>query len=296
MGRSGFVICKNAVHELVLSLQYGSSASSLPLKGADMSDITLSLVVYNDYETPRNMIGSLACCFPTNTNLKLIIIDNSLDEFHQRNSSEFLKFLSQKNYIDYIKPEKNLGFGKGHNLALSKCSSEYFLIINPDIVFIEDSLTILKNCMDEHADIGMCIPKIVDQNGSLQQVYRKQVTVLDAFNRAVLKDSLKRRSREHTLCDKDYSQPFELDFGQGSFLFCRTNILRSVGGFDDRFFMYLEDADLCKKICQVSKFEYRPETTVIHLWEKGSHKDLALLKHHFSSYWKYFNKWGWKFM
>lgn len=261
-----------------------------------MTDITLSLVVYNDYERPLALIESLENHLPENLEIELMIVDNSTIEFIQKRFAAFKAKLDNRHYIKYINPGRNLGFGKAHNLALSRSSAQYFLIINPDILFVEDSLSLLKTFMDSHEDLGMCIPRIVDKNGSLQHVYRKEVTVLDAVNRTLFRNRLRSRANSHTLKDADYSVVFELEFGQGSFLFCRTDILRSVNGFDDRYFMYLEDADLCKKMRQVSKFEYCPDTTVIHLWEKGSHKDATLLRYHMSSYLKYFNKWGWKFV
>ena len=84
----------------------------------------------------------------------------------------------------------------------------------------------------------------------------------------------------------------KVPFGQGSFLVVRTNLMKQLDGFDERYFMYVEDADLCKRINQVSTLQYFPYTSVIHLWEKGSHKNPKLMKWHIQAMVKYFKKWG----
>jgi len=81
----------------------------------------------------------------------------------------------------------------------------------------------------------------------------------------------------------------------GCFMLLRTEVLKVVGGFDERFFMYCEDFDLCRRIGQVSKTIYYPDVSVIHNYEKGSYKNSKLLRYHIQSSVKYFNKWGWFF-
>ena len=78
-------------------------------------------------------------------------------------------------------------------------------------------------------------------------------------------------------------------------MFLRTDILRKVGMFDERYFMYAEDLDLCRRIGEVSKTMFYPNVTVYHEYEKGSYKNKRLLKYHICSVIKYFNKWGWFF-
>ena len=78
--------------------------------------------------------------------------------------------------------------------------------------------------------------------------------------------------------------------GQGSFLVIRTELFKKLNGFDDRFFMYLEDADLCKRVNEISKLMYYPGASVVHRWEKGSHKNKKLLMYHIQSMRKYFEK------
>ena len=94
--------------------------------------------------------------------------------------------------------------------------------------------------------------------------------------------------------DADYTQPFQVPFAQGSFLVIKTELLQELKGFDERYFMYMEDADLCKRVNEVSKVMYFPGTTVKHKWEKGSHKNRKLFKIHLNSMKQYFKKWGFR--
>jgi hypothetical protein len=150
--------------------------------------------------------------------------------------------------------------------------------------------------MEKNPDIGMCIPKITDMEGKIQKAYRKEITVFDMFIRRFCKNGFVKRMEEHTLQDRDYSTCFNVPFGQGSFLVIRSELFKRLQGFDEGFFMYLEDADLCRRVNLVSKLVYVPTVTVIHKWEQGSHKNKTLFKYHLNSMKYYFRKWGVKWI
>ena len=262
--------------------------------------ISLSVVLYRDYQTPAVMIRSLMQFTNPQLQFCIIAVDNSnihaddtLLAKRDRFVSGFSKYNSSIHQFRYVDVHENLGFGKANNVALDMVDSQYHVFVNPDILFIDDALTALKTFMDAHQDVGMSIPRMVDSEGKPLKVYRRGITVLDAFNRMVLRNRLRKRDYWHTMGDEDYSRPFQVPFGQGSFLFARTKLLKRLGGFDDSFFMYLEDADLCRRVNQVSQLIYCPDTTVVHKWEQGSHKNFFLFKEHMKSYIIYFRKWGW---
>ncbi len=257
-----------------------------------MHDLSMTIVAYNNYADILNAINSLITVIPDTLSFHVYIVDNSsTDESMSADRAALMLLLSKYNNFEYINSGGNLGFGKGHNYVLPKLNSRFHAIVNPDIIFVEDPFSEMFEYM-ENNNIGMCIPKIVDENGRIQAVYRRELTVYDMFIRMFCKKGFKKRKARHTMQDMDYSKPFQVPFGQGSFLVVKTDLFKELNGFDDRYFMYLEDADLCKRVNQVSKLMYYPYAKVIHRWEKGSHKNKTLFKYHLQSMFKYFAKWG----
>jgi len=87
----------------------------------------------------------------------------------------------------------------------------------------------------------------------------------------------------------------EVPYLSGCFMFMRVEVLKKIGLFDERFFMYLEDTDLSRRIHRVSKTIYYPEVSIYHEYGKGSYKNPRLSLYHIKSAFKYFNKYGWFF-
>lgn len=257
-------------------------------------ELSVCIVAYNNYKDIKEAISSMEKYTSHKLSKKVYIVDNGVGISNSEDVADFKFFVSKFRDIEYIDVGENLGFGKGHNKVLDKIDSKYHAIVNPDIVFCQDAFGKILQWMDENKDIGMVIPEIIDEEGKRQLVYRKELTVFDIFVRYFCKGLFPRRIKKHTLQDKDYSLPFQVPFGQGSFLVVRSELFKELKGFDDNFFMYVEDADLCKRVNKVSKFMYFPYARVIHKWEQGSHKNKILFKYHVQSVRYYFKKWGLK--
>ena len=91
----------------------------------------------------------------------------------------------------------------------------------------------------------------------------------------------------------DLSVPFYPEFVHGCFLLFKTEDFVAIRGFDERYFLYMEDADICRKLANVDKkILYFPEETIQHIQKKGSAKEIKLLAFHIISAYKYFRKWG----
>lgn len=252
-----------------------------------MIDISITIVAYNDEVDVRNAVCSILEHTAVTISKKIYIVDNSTKE-------NTLSYLA-KEYkdVDYRKPGKNLGFGGGHNYVLNHLDSKYHAIVNPDILLTEDSFLTLMGFL-EKTGAGMVVPRLTDEQGELQSVYRREPTLLDMAIRMFFPSLFKKRQSYHTMQDMDYGKPFRVPFAQGSFLVIRTELFRELGGFDNRYFMYMEDVDLCRQVNIKSSLWYCPKTSVIHKWERGSHKDWKLLKLHLTSMFQYFRKWGWR--
>lgn len=252
-----------------------------------MIDISITIVAFNDEEDVRNAVYSILEHTAGRISKRIYIVDNSTE--HNELSSLAKKY----GEVVYKRPGDNLGFGGGHNYVLQDLDSKYHAIVNPDILLTEDSFSVLLDFL-EIQGAGMAVPRLVDEKGALQAVYRRELTVMDMAVRMAFPSHFLRRQHYHTMQDMDYNRPFQVPFAQGSFLVIRTELFRRLGGFDCRYFMYMEDADLCRQVNDVSSLWYCPATSVIHKWERGSHKDMHLLKIHVVSMIRYFRKWGWK--
>jgi GT2 family glycosyltransferase len=95
--------------------------------------------------------------------------------------------------------------------------------------------------------------------------------------------------------DADYNKQMDVPFLSGSFMFMRASILAEVKGFDERFFLYCEDLDLCRRIGEISRTVYFPGAKIYHGYQKASYLNTKLMLIHSFSAIKYFNKWGWIF-
>ena len=256
-----------------------------------INDLSICIVIYNDYDEVIDAVTSIETYTSSVISKKIYLVDNS-PQGNEHHKQQLINKLSSYTDVEYLNTDKNLGFGKGQNLVIDRIDSKYHAIVNPDIELKEDAFSSIIDYMENNLDVGMVIPNIVDKEGKRQLAYRREVTLFDMFIRMFVPSMFPKRIADHTLQAEDYSKPFNVPFGQGSFLVIRTELFKQLNGFDDRYFMYLEDADLCKRVNKISKLMYIPDATVIHKWEKGSHKSLRLLFFHIRSMNRYFIKWG----
>ena len=258
-------------------------------------DLTISIVVYHNTEEAMKAVRSIEEQTAASVSKEIFIVDNEAAERSEEDRQAFRDFLSAYSDVRYLPTEKNVGYGAGNNRVLPYIDSRYHAVLNPDILLRGDTFSNILAFMDENPDCGMAVPRLTNIEGELQKVYRRELTLADLFIRFVCRDRMfQKRQDYHTLQDMDFSVPFQLPFAQGSFLVIRTALLQELQGFDERYFLYMEDADLCKRVNQVSKLMYFPGAEAIHVWKRASYHDRSLLKIHLSSMWKYFRKWGLK--
>ncbi len=220
----------------------------------------------------------------------LFVVDNGMT-----NISDKFTYNSR---IEYIFNGMNLGYGAGHNVAIKKAidrNSEYHIVVNPDISLNSDVISRLYGYAKQDATIGLVMPKILYPNGDTQFLCKLLPTPFDLLFRRFFpfKRLIEKRNRTYEMRFTNYANVMEVPSLSGCFMFMKTSILKNIGGFDERYFMYLEDLDLCRRIGQHAKTIYYPRVGIIHHYGKGSYKDVKLLTYHIISAVKYFNKWGW---
>ena len=246
-------------------------------------NITASIVIYKEnFKVLEKAIDSF---FGSPLSKKLYIIDNSP-------SNEF-KNKIQNDSVEYIYSNKNLGFGKGHNSILHKLSSEnkFHLILNPDVSFHPEILEKLVLKMESNESISMIAPRVLNTNNELLYTARRYPSLFELIFRFL--GIFKKFTTIGEYKNQNHKQSFSPDFVQGSFMLFKTEDLLQLKGFDNRFFMYMEDVDICKRIDQLGKIKlFYPKVEITHTHRKGSSKELRLFFIHISSIIKYFMKWG----
>lgn len=256
-----------------------------------MYQIYASIVLYN---SPLSMLEkAIKSALNTALDITLYLIDNSP-------TNNLQKLSDMDSRIIYIHNPSNPGFGAGHNIAITKSiesGAKYHLVLNPDVYFDPGVLESIVSYMDEHPQSGLLMPKVLYPNGETQYIARLLPTPLDLFARRFIpiKSYLEKLNRRYELTFFDYTSTIEVPFISGCFMFIRTDILKQVGLFDERYFMYLEDANLSRRIGTVSKTILFPEVSIYHEYERGAHKNLKLLWIFIRSVFTYFNHYGWFF-
>lgn len=201
--------------------------------------------------------------------------------------------------VRYLYPGRNLGFGAAHNLAIAEISpvSSCHLFLNPDISFGPEVLTHLINVMRDSLGIGVLMPRINYPDGSLQRLCKLLPTPVDLILRRFipLKSVQSGINRRYELHDLPQDRLIDVPTISGCFMIVRTELLRNLGGFDERYFMYLEDVDLVRRIGDEARVVYDPCVCVTHAYAKGSYRNKKLLAYHMASAVRYFTKWGWWF-
>jgi hypothetical protein len=257
--------------------------------GKNAVRVTCSLVLYqNEPEQVRSCIQSV---LSSDLRVRLMVIDNSpLDQLRETVSAA---------RADYYFSGRNLGFGAGHNIAIRKLlgESDYHLIVNPDVRFGPEVLKTLYQFMASNPDVGLVMPRILYPGGEEQNLCKLLPTPSDLmirrfggfFGGSIFRAKMDR----YLLCGVDLTTPRVVPSLSGCCMLVRTSLFNKVGLFDERFFLYMEDVDLCRRIGEISKTMYFPDVAVYHEYQKGSYHNWLLTKHHIRSAWKYFRKWGW---
>jgi GT2 family glycosyltransferase len=253
--------------------------------------LTASLVIYNN--DPGTLANTLKSFLNTTLSGHIILIDNS--------ENPTVNDLISDRRCHYIFNNDNVGFGAAHNIGMKQVLEEakYHVILNPDVTFEAGSLEKLYDYMERNPDIGLLLPSVSDFQGEPKFLCKRLPAPLDLvirrFGSKFLQGIFEKRLTHYEMRDKDYSRPFEAPYLSGCFMFFRVEALKKVGLFDERFFMYMEDVDLSRRVHRHFKTVYYPEVHIHHGHARESYGFNRLLFAHIRSAVRYFNKWGWFF-
>lgn len=253
-----------------------------------MPDITISIVTYNNAQIIEDALTSIMKALDNKLSYQIYIIDNNSQD-------DTIHVLAKhKVNIELIPLKKNVGFGAGHNTVLDNISSKYHIVVNPDITVNHSVILDLYHYMEENPDIGLLTPKVVYPDGKQQYLCKNYPTLIDLLIRTFIPFAFKKRQVYFLMLDKNYNKPFLVPYATGCFMFFRTEVYKNINGFDERFFLHFEDADITRKVNQISKTVYYPYNCVIHDWKQESKKKPKHLLYKLISAYKYFKKWGFR--
>lgn len=264
-------------------------------------------VIINHYQTPRLLkecLESLKKVLPLDgLETEIIVTDSQSQPAIQK----MLAGLFPE--ITLIAHPRNLGFGKIVNSGLKKAQGKFILILNADIVIKQkEAISLLLNYLDNRPEVGLAGPQLLYPNGQPQNscfrdytpsvvLCRRTFWSKTRWGQKILEKFLMKKETEKARVEK---KPLEVDWLMGSALIARREAVEKVGLFDERFFMYFEDVDWCRRIRQAGyKIIYFPASQMCHHHQQASKKgkgifDFFLSKYarvHLASALKYFWKW-----
>lgn len=225
-------------------------------------DLSIIIVNYNVKEFLQNLLHSIEKASLT-ISKEIIVIDNASDDGSIELISE--KFPS----VILIRNNVNVGFGKAVNQGLAIANGKYILFSNPDCIVSEDTLVKMISFFGNNTECGLAGCKILNSDGSLQLACRRSFPgPWTSFTKVTGLSNLFPDSKifaRYNLTYLDENQTYEVDAVSGSFMMIRKDIYEKVGGFDEQFFMYGEDLDLCYRVQKKGfKVFYIHDTQIIH--------------------------------
>lgn len=252
--------------------------------------LNISVVLYKTQDSDiKRIINSLISLKKLN---RLYFVDNSPKK------NLFLESNSNKKIV-YKYIGDNLGYGKGHNIAINesiKSNITYHLVMNPDIYLSIKIFDKIFQYMDNNNEVGLLLPKTYYPNNEIQYNCRLLPSPYNLFSRFFLPIKFYNKLNDkYELKNTGYNKIINVPNLSGCFMFLRITTLKQVGLFDERFFMYFEDVDLTRRIHRKYKTIFYPQVKIIHRHERASYKNLKMTLIHIYNLILYFNRYGWIF-
>ena len=263
-------------------------------------DISIIILNYKSKGLTLNCIKAIKESDMEGLRYEIIVVDNNSED----NIGDILAW--QYPNIKFIQNKKNLGHGAGNNVGIKIAQGKYICVANSDTIVFENTFKILYNYMEVNSDDGVVGPQQLspDKKTIQNSCYRWHKLLTPLYRRTPLgkiKSGQKDLSRL-LMSDFDHKSIKEVDWILGSFQFFRAKALKEAKAFDERFFLYFEDTDICRRLWQSNwKVIYNPKAKIIHNharqsaqipWYKFFSDHVARL--HIVSWLKYIKKWRFK--
>ncbi len=200
---------------------------------------------------------------------EIIVVDNASND----GSAEMVA----EHYpeVTLIRSPENTGHAKGNNLGIAKATGEYLIVMNSDVIFLNrDDLTHLANYMDEHPDVALLGPQLRNADDSVQHSCFRPYSMLTPIYRRTPLGKLGAAQRDlanHLMVDFDHRSTREVDWLLGAALVMRKSVIEQIGAFNEKFFLYFADFELCDRIrFHGYKVVYYPDVHIVHYHRRES--------------------------
>jgi len=222
------------------------------------NSISIILVNYNGADVLIDCLNSLEKFIPRD-NCEIIIVDNN----SQDKSVDILN--DKYPHIKLIKLPKNVGFGAGNNAGAKVAKGEFLFLLNTDTILESNILAHLIELMSENSDVGIIGPKLLFPDGSFQISFSPEISIKGEFAARKLHKNAENENKLHII-EQDFQDIQEVDIVVGAAFFIRADLFNLLGGFDEKFFMYFEESDLCQRVrTKGYKVLYTPHVSLIHI-------------------------------
>lgn len=256
--------------------------------GGQQPRLSASVVMYGGAEETHRCLQSLAA--HTKEALSLYLVDNA----SPNGGLKTVQAMGLPDGATVLPQAQNRGYGAGHNAVLPLLKSRYHAVVNPDITLSMDTLGAMADYMDAHPDVAITTPRLFFPDGREQHIAKRRPALLPLVARQTGWRFLRRYEQHYLMLDEDLSGPTDVQFCSGSFFLIRTGVFRAIGGFDERYFMYVEDADITQKALRHGRAVFLPDAWVTHAWHRAAHRNPRQFAWQLRSMLRYFGKWGFK--
>lgn len=205
----------------------------------------------------------------------------------------------------FLTNRDNPGYGRAVNRLVRAILNEsklllppYIGVLNTDLSWQTGTFESLITWLLLHPDVTLAVPQIIDKHGEPQELCKRHPTILGLLSRRFWPEALKpawlkRYDRWYVMADKNDQLTFDVPYLSGCCMLIRSDSFQLVGGFDERYFLYLEDADLTRSLAREGRCVHLPLAAVVHGWGRDNYRSFRLTLVNLLSAWKYFCKWGW---
>lgn len=244
-----------------------------------MIDISCIIINYNTSDYTINCLHTILESHNSDMSYEIIVVDNASDDQEFQKLKGAIQNLDS-HLIKLVKSKQNTGFGGGNMLGVQNAEPcKYYAFINNDTLISEkDILSKLQGFMEEHPNVAVCSPQMLDEDGNFRMT-------IDHFS-SVQREILRRPVLEYLFPKKYlnrkifYDIPIKVDYVQGSFLFVKAEDFNDIGGFDTNLFLYYEESDLCRRLLKKrNKSTYLvPHLHYVHFKGASTQKSVLMKK------------------